>query len=155
MEWIDRFLNIILFWQGTMFCFSIAEVRLLRNSVQLIAGHLMEISVSKGNQVREQSFGLWDREEEIVAEVSWGDCNLVVKQFELLVWKREPEKSHLSAEPTWLCLPVHKDKWLQQFAKLMLTLLMLLYWDLADVLYCWNTSKRLIQCFIIAVKTAP
>lgn len=69
--------------------------------------------------------------------------------------EKEPEISHLSAEPTWLCLPLHKDKWLQQFAKLMLTLLMLLYWDLADVLYSWNTIKRLIQCFIIADKTAP
>lgn len=41
-----------------LFCFRIAEVRLLRGNVQLMAGHLMEISVTKGKQLCEQSFGL-------------------------------------------------------------------------------------------------
>lgn len=40
-----------------------------------------------------------EREEEIVPEVSWGDSNLVVKQFEFFVWKRKSQKKVNSGEP--------------------------------------------------------
>lgn len=77
--------------RGTTFVLlHIAKVRLLRNNVLLMAGHLMKISVSNGMQLREQSFGLW--EGGVVAEVTIGDSNLVVKQFELLLWKRKSQK---------------------------------------------------------------
>lgn len=60
---IDRFFLFVfkLFYFGRgqcLFCFSIAKVRLLRNNMQLMYGHLMEISVTKGKQLHEQSFRL-------------------------------------------------------------------------------------------------
>lgn len=61
-ELTDFFLFVFkLFYFGReqcLFCFSIAKVRLLRNNMQLMYGHLMEISVTKGKQLHEQSFRL-------------------------------------------------------------------------------------------------
>lgn len=56
----------------------------------------------------------------------------------------EKEEPDASVQSPYDCFPGNEVKWLQWFPKLMLTLLVKLYWDLAYIFCCWNAIKRLI-----------